>query len=370
MFKSLLTNKEKSLFTITDEKTIRDALIKINLNLQKCIIVVDKLNRLKGAISDGNIRRALLKGLTLESSIKTIYNKKNVIYFKETNFSLHDAKKKLIKNYHNTYIGIIPIVDNKKIVKDFFTIKSSYLTNDYLKIKKSTEVVVMAGGKGLRLKPFTEIFPKPLMPIGNKTAIDHIIDNFTENGFNNFTFSLEYKSKLLKAYLEEKKENNKINIRYIEEKIPLGTAGSLKTINKKIIKNDFFVINCDTILKLDFQNILNYHKSQKNQITIVVSMKNIAIPYGVCILKKNGTLDEIKEKPIKSYLVNTGLYIINPNIVKIIPKNKKFDFNELIKEAKNKKKRVGFFPIEDDKWNDVGSWDKINKLSFKNDELI
>ena len=86
--------------------------------------------------------------------------------------------------------------------------------------------------------------------------------------------------------------------------------------------------------------------------------------------KKNGTLDEIKEKPIKSYLVNTGLYIINPNIVKIIPKNKKFDFNELIEEAKNKKKRVGFFPIEDDKWHDVGSWDKINKLSFKNDELI
>ena len=369
MFKSLLTDKEKSLLTITENKTIKDALIKINLNLQKCIIVVDKLNRLKGAISDGNIRRALLQGLTLESKINKIYNKKNIIYFNEENFSLTKAKKKIIKNYHNTFIGIIPIVNKKKIIKDFFTIKSLYSTNNYLEKKNKTEIVVMAGGKGLRLKPFTEIFPKPLISIGNKTAIDHVIDNFIDKGFNNFIFSINYKSKLIKAYLEEKKERSKINIKYIEEKKSLGTVGSLKIINKKTIKNDFFVINCDSILKLDFQNILNYHKSNKNYITVVVSMKNITVPYGVCVLKKNGTLHKLYEKPTKRYLVNTGLYIFNPDVIKLIPKNKKFDFDELIRDAKNKKKKIGFFPIEDDKWNDVGSWDSINKLSLENGEL-
>ena len=214
MFKSLLTDKEKSLLTITENKTIKDALIKINLNMQKCIIVVDKLNRLKGAISDGNIRRALLKGLTLESKINKIYNKKNIIYFNEENFSLTKAKKKIIKNYYNTFIGIIPIINKKNIVKDFFTIKSLHSTNNYLEKKNKTEIVVMAGGKGLRLKPFTEIFPKPLISIGNKTAIDHVIDNFIDKGFNNFIFSINYKSKLIKAYLEEKKrkKQNKYKI--------------------------------------------------------------------------------------------------------------------------------------------------------------
>ena len=131
----------------------------------------------------------------------------------------------------------------------------------------------MSGGKGTRLKPFTEMFPKPLLPVGNKTAIDHITDNFLKNDFKNFFFSINYKSKLLKAYLQEKK----IKINYIQEKKPLGTAGSLKLLNKKFLKEDFFVINCDTILNLDFQSLLEYHKSNKNYITLVVSMKKIMI---------------------------------------------------------------------------------------------
>ena len=218
----------------------------------------------------------------------------------------------------------------------------------------------MSGGKGTRLKPFTEMFPKPLLPVGNKTAIDHITDNFLKNDFNNFVFSINYKSKLLKAYLQEKKEK-KIKINYIQEKKPLGTAGSLKLLNKKFLKEDFFVINCDTILNLDFQSLLEYHKSNKNYITLVVSMKEIMIPYGVCLLKKDNTLDQINEKPKKRYLVNTGLYVVNPKVIKFIPSNRVFDFDELIQKVKKKRFKIGLFPIEDKSWKDIGSWDDFNK---------
>ena len=266
----------------------------------------------------------------------------------------------MIKNFHNTFIGIIPIINEKKIVKDFFTIDTTLSTkNNFLK-KKNTPVVIMSGGKGSRLKPFTEMFPKPLVPVGNKTAIDHIIDNFLKSNFDNFVFSINYKSKLLKAYLQEKKEK-KIKINYIQEKKPLGTAGSLKLLPKKFLKEDFFVINCDTILNLDYQSVIEYHKSNKNYITLVVSMKEIEVPYGVCLLKKDNTLDTIYEKPKKRYLVNTGLYVVNSKVVKFIPNNRKFDFDEFIKKVKSKGFKIGLFPIEDNLWKDIGSWNDFNK---------
>ena len=360
MFKSNLSEKQKGLLKITEDKTIKDALLRINQNLQKCLIVVDKKSKLKGTISDGNIRRGLLKGLTLEAKINKIYNKKNIIYLKQKNFSLSEAKKKIIKNFHNTFIGIIPIINEKKIVKDFFTIDTILSTkNNFLK-KKNTPVVIMSGGKGSRLKPFTEMFPKPLVPVGNKTAIDHIIDNFLKSNFDNFIFSINYKSKLLKAYLQEKKEK-KIKINYIQEKKPLGTAGSLRLLSKKFLKEDFFVINCDTILNLDYQSVLEYHKSNKNYITLVVSMKEIEVPYGVCLPKKDNTLNTIYEKPKKRYLVNTGLYVVNSKVIKFIPNNRKFDFDEFIKKVKSKGFKIGLFPIEDNLWKDIGSWNDFNK---------
>ena len=367
MLKSNLSTEQKFYLTINEDKSIRDALVKINKNLNKCLIVVDKSNKLKGAISDGNIRRGLLKGLTLENNIKNIYTK-NIVFIKEKNFSLADAKKKILKNFQKTYIGIIPIIDDKKKVIDLFTKDFKIFKRDGSK-NFNNQVIVMAGGRGLRLKPFTEVLPKPLIPIGNKTALDHIIDNFLKDDFNKFTFSINYKSKLIKAYIQEIKEQKKIKVNFIEEKKPLGTAGSLSLL-KNIIKNDFFVINCDSIIKLDFRNILNYHKIQKNLITIVVSMKDVEVPYGVCSLKKDGTLNKILEKPKNRYLVNTGLYVVNPKILKLIPNNSKVDFTQLIQIAKTKNYKIGLFPMEDKMWTDVGQWNELNKITINSNELL
>ena len=158
-----------------------------------------------------------------------------------------------------------------------------------------------------------------------------------------------------------KKRNLKLKL-ITSKKKPLGTAGSLRLLKKKFLKEDFFVINCDSILNLDYQSVLDYHKSNKNYITVVVSMKEITVPYGVCLLKKNNSLGKIIEKPKKTYLVNTGLYVVNPNVIKFIPKNKIFDFNELINKIKNKKLKIGLFPIEDERWKDIGSWNNLNSL--------
>tara|TARA_B100000989_G_scaffold175171_1_gene131377 strand:- start:1256 stop:2344 length:1089 start_codon:yes stop_codon:yes gene_type:complete len=361
MFKSNFNQKQRENLVITPDKTIRDALIKINLNHLKCLTVIDKKKKLKGVISDGNIRRGLLKGLQLEDQIKNIYSKKNIIFFYKKNFVLKEAKKRLVKNYHNTYIGMIPIVDERKKIIDFVTLNESN-TNKETKKKEKTKVVIMAGGLGLRMKPFTNVFPKPLTPVGNKTVSEHIMQNFFDYGFNNFIFSINYKSKLIKAFFQSYKKDD-IFINYIEESKPLGTAGSLVLLKNKI-KDNFFVINCDSILNLDFKSVLNYHKNQKNKITIVVSMKNITIPYGVCSLKKNGTLSKIDEKPAKRHLVNTGLYVLSPDILKLIPKNTKYDFNELINNAKKNKMKVGLFPIEDISWKDIGNMSELSKFNL------
>ena len=320
---------------ITEKETIKEALIKINRNYHKCLIVIDNKRTLKGTITDGNIRRGLLRGCRLTDHVAKISNKKKIIFLREGRYSPQEAKKKLVQNVQFTYIGIVPVINSKNQIVDLLT-KNDFNFNKNINPELSkNSVVIMAGGKGIRLKPFTEVLPKPLIPIGNKTALEHIIDNFFDNGFNNFYISVNFKSKLIKAYLEELKLEKKIKINFIEEKKPLGTSGSLSLIKKKI-NSDIFVINCDTILKVDFDEILNFHKIQKNYITVIASLKNIEVPYGVCKSKKNGDLIKIIEKPKKNYLVNTGFYIIKDKVLKLMPSNKKIDFNELINLVKKK----------------------------------
>ena len=364
-----ITNKNFENLMITEKETIKDALIKINENYHKCLIVINNKKILKGTITDGNIRRGLLRGFKLTDPVSNISNKKKIIFLREGKYSPQEAKKKLVQNNKFTYIGIIPVINSKNEIIDLLT-KNDFNLNKSLNQEFSkNSVVIMAGGKGIRLKPFTEVLPKPLIPIGNKTALEHIIDNFFDKGFNNFFISVNFKSKLIKAYLEELKSEKKIKIKFIEEKKPLGTSGSLSLI-KKQINTDIFVINCDTILKVDFEEILNFHKIQKNYITVVASLKNIEVPYGVFQSKKNGDLIKIIEKPKKNYLVNTGFYIIKDKILKIIPTNKKIDFNELINLVKKNKFKIGIYPIEDKNWIDVGQWSEIKKINYGKNEIL
>ena len=217
----------------------------------------------------------------------------------------------------------------------------------------------MAGGQGTRLKPFTNIFPKPLIPIGKIPAVEHIIENFMKFGVKKVMLTLNYKKDLVKSYF---KQNKFRKLTFIEEKKPLGTAGALKLAGKKIT-SDFFVSNCDTICKFNLSKFYDYHKKNKYDFTIVVASKHHEFPYGSCVIDKKGKLKKIIEKPSTQHLVNIGLYLLKPSVVKLIPANKYFDMDTLIKKIKEKKFSIGVFPVSEDSWIDVGEWSKYTNLN-------
>ena len=340
--------------------TLKEALKLLEATGKKCVIIVNKENKLLGTLTDGDLRKHILSGKKLDQSIKKFYNS-NPTFFFQNKLNLKNAKKEIIKNRYE----LVPIVNENKIVVDVITWDQA-LSSD-LKISKSNlkvSVVIMAGGKGTRMQPFTHILPKPLIPIKGKAIIEHIVDKFCDYGVRDFHISVNYKSSLMEAYFKELKPKYKIS--FIKESIPLGTVGILKKLNKQF-DQPVFVSNSDVIVNTDFIDIYDYHKKHKNKITVVASAKNYEIPYGVCKIDKDGNLNNIAEKPKFNFLVNTGLYIINPEILKLIPKNKKFDMTDLIKKAKSSKKKIGVYPVDEDSWIDIGQWNEyklaVDKLN-------
>jgi len=219
----------------------------------------------------------------------------------------------------------------------------------------------MAGGKGTRLKPFTEILPKPLMPINNKTVIENIINNFARQGFHKFIISLNYKSEILKSYFKEL--NLKHDIKFVEETKELGTVGSLRLI--KNLKSNFILTNCDNLYKFDFPKIFNFHTDSENDLTMATANKKIQIPYGKCEVTNKNNLEKIIEKPTIKFLVNTGFYVLNKRVVKFIPKNKKFGMDDLVSILIKSKFKVKTFTISNNKWFDTGEWDVLKKTLEK-----
>lgn len=220
----------------------------------------------------------------------------------------------------------------------------------------------MAGGLGTRLAPFTTVLPKPLIPINGKPVIEHIIERFFENGFRKFYITLNYKSKILKAFFNEFKKYKKV--KFIEEKKPLGTAGSLSFFKKKNY-NNIIVINCDSLINLNYANYLKYHIESNNDMTLVGCKMSYAFPYGICKFKENNTLlSEIEEKKKYNFFVNTGLYILKSKLVSF-KKNTKIDMNEFISILISKGKNIGIYPIDENSWKDVGQWNDYNKIKDK-----
>ena len=213
----------------------------------------------------------------------------------------------------------------------------------------------MAGGKGTRLEPFTYIMPKPLIPIGNKPIIEIIIERFAEFGINEFYISLNYKANMIKAYFEGRPISEFLH--YILEDSPLGTAGALKKL-KDLIKSTFIVSNCDIIVKSDYSKIIDFHKSGKYDLTLVASMHHYTIPYGVCYVENGGDLKEISEKPEYDFLINTGMYVLEPNVIDFIPENTFYHITHLIDNLKKNNRKVGVYPVYEKSWIDVGQWEE------------
>jgi dTDP-glucose pyrophosphorylase len=342
---------------ISKKASIKSALKSLSSSGKKCLLVMQG-KTLHGTLTDGDLRRSILKGALLNQNIEKIYNKKP---FKLKQGSFSD--KNLEKIFLEQQVDIIPVVNYKnKLTK--VLIKDEIFSDKPKKILKKikNEVVIMAGGKGTRLEPFTKILPKPLVPVNGKPVIQHIIDKFSEHGVRKFYITINFKSKIIKAFFNEVKTNNKII--FFEEKKPLGTIGALRSLKNKF-KNPILFTNCDTIIEENYIEIIKFHEDEKNDLTLVASAKEYSVPYGLCKLNSEGYLDQIIEKPKYDFLVNTGFYVVNPKVISLIPLNKFFNTNDFISLLKLKKRRVGVFPIDGKNWLDVGEWPQYKKTVSK-----
>lgn len=334
--------------------SLQTAIIKINKNGKKCLIIVDKNKKLLGILTDGDIRHALKNKINLNRSISNIYNKKPIV-LKNRKINNSKIKNLFLKNK----IFMIPFINNNKEVTDVVFV-DDFLKQSNIKNKKiNCDAFIMAGGLGKRLLPLTEILPKPLFPIDGIPIIQKIIQDFDQYKISKFFISLNYKSSILKAFLNELKNSNKFI--YVSEKKPLGTAGSLKKITNKI-SNNFFLINADIYADIDINSIYQYHIDNECDLTVSFLKKNIKIPYGNCKLDQNANLSEIEEKPEINININSGIYVCNKKILSLIPKNQFYNMDELIKKCIEKKYNVKAYDLKNTNWTDIGEWKNYNSL--------
>jgi dTDP-glucose pyrophosphorylase len=337
-------------FLISYNKSLEDALKKISKNSSKAVVVT-KNNFFLGVLTDGDIRRAILKKNNINSKIDKFYNK-NAKFLEKGKFS-----KTLVQDlFLNNKYDIIPVLEKGRVV-DILTWDRFFKTKSIQPI--NIPVIIMAGGFGKRLMPITNILPKALVPIKGKPIIDYILDELKTFGLYRFYIVTNYYADLIKSYLTSKDKLSKFS--FIKEKKPLGTIGGIKLIRFNDSDNNLFITNCDTILKADYADIVNFHNVNNNDLTVIASYKKTQIAYGVCHLNSHGDLDYVDEKPSFTHLINCGFYLINKKLINLIPKNSKFDFVDLIKKAKIKKKKIGIYPVAEDQWIDIGQWNEYQK---------
>lgn len=327
--------------------------------IDKKLLLVFNGDNFLNVLSVGDIQRAILKNIALNSPIKDIL-RKNTRVAKQTD-SFEDIKKTM-----NEYrIECMPVLDEKESLINVYFWDDVFGENEKIsKAKLNLPVVIMAGGKGTRLKPLTNVIPKPLIPLGDNTIIEEIMNRFVAVGCSDFHLSVNYKAETIKHYFEQL-NSNAYQLSYFQEEKPLGTAGSLFLIKDKI-KSTFFVSNCDIIIDEDYSEILKYHQDNKNELTIISALKHYPIPYGTIKTGDGGVLTELTEKPELTFQINSGMYILEPHLLNEIPENDFFHITHLIENIQKRKGKVGVFPVSEGSWTDIGAWDvyidKIVKL--------
>ena len=343
---------------ISQNTTILQALKKMDKLFVRLLLVMESKTFIN-LVSIGDLQRAIIKNVPLETQVSKIFREKIKVAKKEDD--LQKIKAEMLKNKTEC----MPIIDDDNILIDVIFWDDLFKEKERIEEKLDLPVIIMAGGKGKRMRPLTNIIPKPLIPIDDKTIVEHIIDNFRKIGCRNFYISINYKAKMIREYFEE--IDKVYNVVFFEETKPLGTAGSLHLLNGKI-NNTFFISNCDIIINDDYREIYKYHKEYENELTIVGSFHHYPIPYGTLETGEKGQLLSITEKPELNFLINSGLYILEPHLIDEIPQNEFFHITDLIEIIKSRKGRVGVFPVSEKSWIDIGEWDKYQEyLLLKNE---
>ena len=332
---------------ININSNIKQALKVISKGAIKVAIVVDKEDKLLGTLTDGDIRRGFLKGLNLNSPIKSVVFKNPIVAKK------NDNKENLLKISLSKKIYQIPVVDNNNKVIGI------HVLDELLNFKKkSNKVVIMAGGRGMRLRPLTNDIPKPMLKLGNKPILQIIIERFRQSGYTNFVICVNYKSKIIKNFFGDGR-NFDVKINYIHEKKRMGTAGALSLFKNKP-KEPFFVVNGDLLTNLDFEKLLDFHYNNKSIATMCITEYNIESPYGEVKLDLENVISVV-EKPKHRFFINAGVYVLDPKCLNLIPK-KFFDMTSLFNKIIINKHKTISFPIGE-LWLDIGKHNDYKKAN-------
>lgn len=335
--------------------TIKEALQIIDNGALQIALVVDENDKLQGTLTDGDIRRGLLKGLDLNSSIESI------IFKTPTIAKISDTKEEILKLALSKKLHQIPIVDDAGKILGIQEIE------ELIKPKEKTnQVVLMVGGLGTRLRPLTENTPKPMLKVGNKPILQTIVEKFSEYGYTNIVMCVNYKSHIIQDYFGDGKEFG-VNIEYIQEVQRMGTAGALSLLNEKPTE-PFFVMNGDLLTNVNFEHLDNYHTSNQSMGTMCVREYDFQVPYGVVNIKDSRILS-IEEKPVHKFFVSAGIYMLSPEVLDYIPQNQFYDMPTLFEKMISENKNAISFPLRE-YWLDIGRMEEFEKANNEYHEVF
>lgn len=338
---------------IQSSMTVLQALKIMDAAKVKMLFVFEE-DRFLSILTIGDIQRSIIKQVNLNDSVSTILD------INKDFASLQDTKDSIRDKMLAFRCECMPVVDDEGNLVDVYFWNDFFMQSEGEQREKiDLPVVIMAGGKGTRLKPITNVIPKPLVPVGDKTILEVIMDQFEGIGCKKFYMSVNYKADMMEYYLSQLE--HKYDIKFFMEDKPLGTIGSVSLLKGKI-STPFFVSNCDSINDQDYRDVYDYHVHNKNDLTIVTMVKTFRIPYGVIETGEDGLMQSLKEKPELNYQVNTGVYILNPELIDEIPEGEFFHITHLMEKVKARGGRVGCFPVSENAWHDMGEWPEYLKM--------
>lgn len=332
--------------------TVREAAEALNRSSLQIALITDETGLLKGVITDGDIRRGLLAGKTMESPATAIM---------ETEFfsaAPDDDQSALLATMRHRDIRQVPLLDDEGRVVGLRT-----LFDIITPPRRDNWVVLMAGGLGQRLRPLTEDCPKPLLNVGNKPLLKTILDQFVASGFTKFYISVNYRADMVEDYFGDGSKHG-VEIRYLREKAQLGTAGAVGLIEEKL-DAPIFVMNGDLLTKVDFPGMLDFHREQDARATMAVRRFEFQVPYGV-VNVENRRITGLEEKPTHKFFVNAGIYVLDPDVAGAIPKDEYLDMPSLFVRLMDRGESTAAFPIHE-YWMDIGRKQDFDQANFDYD---
>lgn len=341
--------KTISALQIKKSITVQEAMRQLDQTARKILFVCEG-SVLLGTLTDGDIRRHLLQSGSLDDQV-----------IRAANRNPRSAKNRAeaVRLLRAEGYPAVPVIGcHGDLIDVVFAADNSAPPLPKLDLP----VVIMAGGKGTRLDPYTRVLPKPLIPVGDYPIIEHIMRQFKDYGCSAFHVIVNYKKQLMKAYFNE--SSQPYDVTWYDEDQPLGTGGGLYLL-KGTMKETFFLTNCDILLRSDYADMLQFHRDHGNAITMIGAHKTLTIPYGVVDIGMNGVIENMREKPELSFLTNTGMYIVEPQVLEDIPDHTVLGFPEIIEMQRQKGNKVAVYPVSEEEWMDMGQLTELQRMDYK-----